>query len=54
MQAPHISPFQFTQTRESIPPETAMVAQFKNTPDSTPNKENQISMLSGDRFADLR
>ena len=44
------SPFQVIQTKESFPPETAVVGQVKITPDSTLNKENQISMLSGERW----
>ena len=50
MQAPHISAFHVIQTRESIPPETAVVVQNEIIPESTPNKENQITMLSGERW----
>ena len=50
MQAPHISAFHVIQTRESIPPETAVVVQIEIIPESTPNKENQITMLSGERW----
>ena len=44
MQAPHFSPFQVFQTIESIPPEI-VVGLVQISPDSTPNKENQITMV---------
>ena len=46
MQAPHISSFQVIQTKESIPPETAVVGQVE----ITHYKKNQIAMLSGERW----
>ena len=49
-QAPHISTFLFIQTRESIPTKNAGVCQVENNPESTPNNENQIAMLSRERW----
>ena len=41
IQAPHISPFQVIQTRESIPQETEVVVQIEITPDSTRRTRSQ-------------
>ena len=54
MQEPHSSPFQVIQTRESIAPKTAVIGQIEITPHSTPNKENQIARLSGERRTALK